>query len=347
MILPGCAMRSVAVLVVLSAAMSPGFARSAAPVEAPRPLLAERARAAVERSIVLLQTTAAEYRRQRECFSCHHQALPVLTLVEARRHGFAIGAGDLQAQLEHTAAHLLRGRDGYREGRGQGGQADTAGWALWTLEAGGLAGDETTAATVNYLLSYQSDLGHWRSPGKRPPTQGSEFTTTYVALRGLEAFGTPEQREGIAARRSRVIEWLRETPAGDTEDRVFRLRSLAYLGDEGADAAARELSAAQRPDGGWAQKGDMESDAYATGSALATLGEYGYLNPADPVYRRGVEFLLRTQQADGSWHVATRSKPIQVYFESGFPHGKDQFVSTAATCWGVMALLAVCDGEGR
>jgi N-acyl-D-amino-acid deacylase len=322
-------------------------AAGAVPVEAPRPALAERARVAVERSIALLQTTAAEYRRRRECFSCHHQALPVLAFVEARKHGFAIDADDLRGQLEHTAAHLLRGRDGYREGRGQGGQADTAGWALWTLEAGGRAADETTTATVNYLISYQDDLGHWRSPGKRPPTQGSEFTTTYVALRGLEAFGTPEQRERIAGRRERAVEWLRETPAGDTEDRVYRLRSLAYIGDEGADAAARELIAAQRPDGGWAQREEMESDAYATGSALAAFAEYGYLPPSDPAYRRGVEFLLRTQQADGSWHVATRSKPIQVYFESGFPHGKDQFVSTAATCWGVMALLPVCDGEGR
>jgi hypothetical protein len=30
--------------------------------------------------------------------------------------------------------------------------------------------------------------------------------------------------------------------------------------------------------------------------------------------------------------------PVQPYFESGFPHGKSQFISSAATCWATMAL---------
>jgi hypothetical protein len=34
--------------------------------------------------------------------------------------------------------------------------------------------------------------------------------------------------------------------------------------------------------------------------------------------RRGVEFLLKTQQADGSWHVKSRAVKFQPYFQSGF-----------------------------
>ncbi len=59
----------------------------------------------------------------------------------------------------------------------------------------------------------------------------------------------------------------------------------------------------------------------------------------DPSYRRGLAFLIRTQEADGSWHVTSRSKPFQTYFESGFPHGKDQFISIAATAWATAALV--------
>ena len=59
---------------------------------------------------------------------------------------------------------------------------------------------------------------------------------------------------------------------------------------------------------------------------------------SDPVYQGGVRYLLKNQRDDGSWHVTTRAKPIQTYFESGFPHGKDQFISMAATCWSTMAL---------
>ena len=40
------------------------------------------------------------------------------------------------------------------------------------------------------------------------------------------------------------------------------------------------------------------------------------------VYRRGVAFLLRTQFADGSWLVRSRSFPVQPRKESGFPHAK-------------------------
>ena len=98
----------------------------------------------------------------------------------------------------------------------------------------------------------------------------------------------------------------------------------------------------QAADGGWAQLDGMTSDAYATGTALVTLCETGHLSTADKRFRKGVEFLLRTQFEDGSWHVATRSKPIQEYFESGFPHGNDQFISISATSWATTALLLAC-----
>src|SRR5207302_5295800 len=80
------------------------------------------------------------------------------------------------------------------------------------------------------------------------------------------------------------------------------------------------------------------SDAYATGSALTALCLGGCLSPNDAAFQRGIAFLLRAQQPDGSWHVASRSKPFQQYFESGFPHGKDQFISMAATAWATTAL---------
>ena len=65
------------------------------------------------------------------------------------------------------------------------------------------------------------------------------------------------------------------------------------------------------------------------------------------VYRRAVRYLLKTQLADGSWLVRTRSNPTQSYFESGFPHGPDQFISAAATNWATQALLlSLPDAKG-
>lgn len=57
-------------------------------------------------------------------------------------------------------------------------------------------------------------------------------------------------------------------------------------------------------------------------------------------YRRGVDYLVRTQYPDGSWYVRSRSMKFQPYFESGFPFGHDQWISAAATSWASMALSA-------
>jgi N-acyl-D-amino-acid deacylase len=58
-----------------------------------------------------------------------------------------------------------------------------------------------------------------------------------------------------------------------------------------------------------------------------------------------VRHLLSTQQADGSWYVATRAVPVQAYFDTGFPHGRDQFISAAATNWAVQALIPAAASE--
>ena len=60
-------------------------------------------------------------------------------------------------------------------------------------------------------------------------------------------------------------------------------------------------------------------------------------------WERGLKFLLSTQAADGTWRVKTRMQsPAEVsppYFTTGFPYGKDEFLSYAGTSWAVMALL--------
>jgi squalene cyclase len=115
---------------------------------------------------------------------------------------------------------------------------------------------------------------------------------------------------------------------------------LKYAGASPAEleAAAKDLLAAQRDDGGWAQTDKLASDAYATGSAMVALHQAGRLKTDHAAYRRGAAFLLRIQKGDGTWFVASRSHPFQTYFESGFPYGKDQFIAAAASGWAAAAL---------
>jgi hypothetical protein len=119
----------------------------------------------------------------------------------------------------------------------------------------------------------------------------------------------------------------------------MQLLGLAWAGENAAALhhRAQDLIARQRSDGGWGQLPSLETDAYATGQALVALSWSG-VPVSDPAYQRGLVYLLRTQLADGSWHVRTRSFPFQRYKESGFPHGKDQWISAAGTSWAAMAL---------
>jgi hypothetical protein len=158
-----------------------------------------------------------------------------------------------------------------------------------------------------------------------------------VAIRGISLYGGPEAKTSIAA----GAKWLSTENGHSTEEIVFQLLGLAWSGQyaDRTQAIGKTLLTQQRGDGGWSSLPALPSDAYATGQVLMALREAGVIAASHPAYARGVQFLLNTQLADGSWHVRSRSIPQQAYFESGFPHGPDQFISAAASNWAALALL--------
>ncbi len=309
--------------------------------DAPQP---EVIRAAVAKALPLILKGTGEYPESRNCFSCHHQAVPVLALASAKEHGFAIPADAITDPVELTEADLRGSIASYKQGDGQGGGVARAGYALFMLEVGGKKPDEVTDAVAAYLLKKDEARDHWRGSSNRPPSEASEFTTTYLALRALAAYGKGEQKDRIAVRVEKARRWLEEARPKDTEDRVFRLLALqAASAAEGVICkASDDLLATRRDDGGWSQLDGGSADAYATGSALVALHLAGRLATDSPAYRGGLRFLIADQREDGSWFVASRSKPFQPYFESGFPYGKDQFISMAASSWAVTALSLAC-----
>ncbi|WZO97067.1 prenyltransferase/squalene oxidase repeat-containing protein [Isosphaeraceae bacterium EP7] len=304
----------------------------------------EASRAAVAKALPLLLRSTGQYPESRDCFSCHHQAVPVLALVTAKGHGFVVPDGAIEDPVELTETDLRGAMDSYRKGNGQGGGVTRAGYALLTMEVGGKAAGELTDTVAGYLLQKDESRDHWRGSSDRPPSEASDFTATYLALRALAAYGKESQKDRIEARVSKARRWLEATAPKDTEDRVFRLMAMkaASSPEELIRKAADDLLATRRDDGGWSQLDGGSSDAYATGSALVALQWSGRLATDSPEYRGGLAFLIADQRADGSWFVVSRSKPFQPYFESGFPYGKDQFISMAATSWAVTALSLAC-----
>jgi len=137
---------------------------------------------------------------------------------------------------------------------------------------------------------------------------------------------------------------MRTVSPRDTQERVFKMLGLLWGGGSESEITREKaaLIELQRPDGGWAQMPSMNPDAYASGQALWALHEAG-MPASDPVYRKGTDYLLKTQLEDGTWFVRTRAFGFQPYFETGFPHGRSQFISTVATSWASLALIPLVD----
>ncbi len=77
------------------------------------------------------------------------------------------------------------------------------------------------------------------------------------------------------------------------------------------------------------------------------LAKAGRVLATDRAYQRGVNYLLTTQRADGSWRVTSRAPKFQAFFNSGFPYGGDQWISAWATGWATMALAQAVPAGAR
>lgn len=299
----------------------------------------ERIVSAVEAGLRVIQKGAANYPSNRECFSCHHQTLPMQAMAVARQAKIAIDEQVFRDAAEFSHTSFESRLKELRAGDGIGGKAFTVSTGLWTFDLAGRKPDDTTSAMITYILKNQQPDGHFELHSIRPPLEESKVTVAVLSAHFATKFVSDEQREAVSTAVGRVRDWLKQAKLESQEDHNFRLWGLKLLSEDAAEVARlREtVLARQRPDGGWGQTGDMASDAYATGQTLFVLREVGFDRAAVP-FQRGVRFLVDSQQADGSWLVETRAKPVQKFFDNGDPHGKHQFISIAATSWSVAAL---------
>jgi squalene cyclase len=291
---------------------------------------------AVVRAVSLIEKSASTYIRKRECFSCHHQALAMMAMSQAKLSGIELQPESLSAQVQFTLEYFGDRQKRLLKGEGVPGGAYNAGYALTGLAAAGTPQSEVTKALVQYLLKTEHKDGGWRIRTHRPPLEDSHFTATALAIKGIAEFAEPAEK---AEPTKRALTWMEKTEPKSTEDHAFKVLGL-HWGHAKLEkqTAVKSLFDLQSSDGGWSQTPEMKSDAYATGLALSALRRSGALHAHSPQYKSGVKWLLDHQETDASWHVKTRSKPIQKYFESSFPHGKDQFISISATCWAVIEL---------
>ena len=294
-------------------------------------------REAISRALAVTQPVAGKFLHNGGCSSCHSQYLNGMAVGAARSAGVktepALENDDTRATL------ILRGslQEAFFQAQEPGDSSEAVGFALLQLASAGVPQSLAIDSMVHHMAAMQRKEGDWQTFEGRPPIESGEFGQTARAIRALRSFPIPARKDEFEQRIQRAAAWVEKAEPLTTEDRTMQILGLVWAGHTAPAGRVKELVGKQRTDGGWGQTDYHQSDAFATGEALWALHESG-MTSSDPVYRRGVDFILRTQQEDGTWHVVSRSFGFQPYFQSGFPYEHDQWISQAGTAMAVIGL---------
>ena len=303
-------------------------------------------RRAVQDCLPLLQRSEVNFTKGAGCTSCHNNSMGAMAVGLARKRGLQVDEEVASSQVKVNLEELESRRDKLRQGYYAQPVGDMfsdfiLGYQLIGLHAQNCPPDLNTDAAVIFLMSRQKPTGEWAYPhaDTRPPICLDYIAQTALAMHAVQLYAPRTAKAACEKSVRLAAAWLAKAKPLNNDDRAWRLTGLAWAGlDKAATKKAlADVLAAQRPDGGWSDLPSMQCTPYATGRSLVAL-QLGGLPVSDPACQRGIKFLLATQQEDGSWYTRTRALAFQPYFDSGFPHGYNQWVSAAATSWAAMAL---------
>jgi ankyrin repeat protein len=295
---------------------------------------------ALDRSLPLLQHSSTKYFQESGCVGCHHQMATMMAVGAARNAGVRVDEAAERELLDQVKNEFRSQREMFLEG----GDREVLVRRLFALTEAGYPADPITDSAVVAVMSKQTADGSWRRyvPISRAPMQEGAIALTAEAVRTMAVYAPPGLEAETSDHIARARTWLLHARARTTDDQAMLLLGLwsSKASDGEIRKAAGSLIALQRRDGGWGGNPNLRSDAFSTGEALYALHESGSATVHDGVYRRAIDFLLRTQDVNGAWHVPSRAVKVMPYFDSDFPFGDDQWISAAGTAFADVALSA-------
>jgi ankyrin repeat protein/mono/diheme cytochrome c family protein len=306
-------------------------------------------RDAASRAIELLQKSSDGFLlsplvKKQRCVSCHQQTLPAIAFGWAKERGISVDDISIARQVQGQVKFWSRSEKiskPYELIRPQPDAPVLLGYGLLGLSALDYPGDDLTDAMVRYLLATQQPDGSWPAADYRPPMEDGPIQGAAFAIGSLRRYPIKERVEALESAITRARKYLTSANPRSFNQQVSQVLGLSRSGlsPQRLKSKTDTLISLQQADGGWAPLKGLSSDAWATGQALVALLIASDTPTHSKVIQSGLRFLLRTQFPDGSWYVKSRAWPFQPHFESGFPHGKDQWISAGATAWATMALL--------
>jgi len=304
-------------------------------------------RAAIARAVPPLQETSIRSKQsfvrhgsRQDCTSCHQQHLPLAAIGFARKQHVPVDTDAEKQLLKMVREGEMKNSEVDWQALFHPDAAYTKGYELLGLAAVDSPADETTDGWVHHLAAIQGADGQWFNNLPRPPLQMDDIGATALAVHALQRYPIPGRTAELTKQVDRARRWLWNAKPRNNDARIYQILGLAWAGEPARklQPLAKALLAEQSEDGGWSQLPGLNSDAYATGQAVYALREAAGMARSEPAVARGLRFLLQTQLEDGTWHVRRRAFPFQPTMNSGFPHGRDSWISAAGTSWAVMAM---------
>jgi squalene-hopene/tetraprenyl-beta-curcumene cyclase len=296
--------------------------------------------ATIHRGLAFLAKDAVAWKKKHNCTSCHHAALVIWSMYEAKERGHPVNE-PLLAELTQWIAESGDGKFGLtRPASAPKALSPKAVWFALALGANPRP-DAVSRNGMKLLLrtmkSEQTENGSWSAwPETRPPIFGNSDDSMTV-LATLAVLPTAAAGDDSAkAVRDKGVKWLVKTKTDDDPQSIaMRLVLWKRLGRPLAEwqPMVQRIKERQNADGGWSQAKNMASDAWATGEALYALAHAG-AKPGETAIQRAHAFLIKTQCDDGSWPMTSRpTKPGGEGSRSLIP------ITGAGSAWAVLGLV--------
>jgi len=306
---------------------------------------------AATKTLSLLQRSGYVFtnNNQMKCASCHHNTLTAMAEGIARRKGVAVTDSFTVKNIAAMETDIVLASN-----PNQISQFIAANfiipYVLLGLHAENYAPNMHTDISVDYIMGQAKPDGSFLTESGRAPLETGDIHLTAMAIRAIQLYASPAKKQRVDELVTNTRHWLEGKTTDQQQELAFQLLGMHWCGSDASYKIkiADKLRSMQNQDGGWSQLPTMKSDAYATGQTLYALYESGMEKPEGAIYQKGLNFLLKTQDNNGAWFVATRSFPIQPFVNSDFPpYDDNQFISATGTNWAVMALLNALTDKSR
>lgn len=213
-----------------------------------------------------------------------------------------------------------------------------------------LSQTEFREGAIGLMSQIQLADGSW-TPGnqfatmRRWPLPAANQATTMWATLALTAYEAPGAKRSPAI--EKAVAYQRQQPPNPDNREWLATRLLFDRTFGSADEVAQgrqQLLDARNSDGGWGWEKGVSSDSFTTGLAIYALAKARAGEDA-AVIREAREFLIASQQSDGSW--LTPSKNITKSTEAERLKARDEIYHYWGTAWAAIGLLETLEKPGK